>query len=309
MRLFLSHRGIAVSANEASRRCWRAFGSVSRCERIGSTHDDPAITLCKFMCAWAEQHCGSPVIDGVCWKAGVIVMDDRLLILLREALLNTFLSLLHSGFPFYSTNNCFCVYPGSFLLPFVFLLLLRRQPGCFIVPPPHSSVLACAIFTVLCSHLFQHLIFTFRNTKGSSLYAGFSPLFITIRVRNSFRMVSVGSPYMSTSTYVPIFLSDKNCPEKTWSEKRTTLGIFLISWEEMVTDVVRNIKRKAYDSRLRLRNICTEYFFPWWKQGTRPERCSVQQWRHRPVSPRKGRTSCLTAAWSRALTGSWKTHM
>ncbi|KAI8431912.1 hypothetical protein MSG28_004463 [Choristoneura fumiferana] len=41
---------------------------------------------------------------------------------------------------------------------------------------------------------------TLRNKKGSSLYTGLSPLAGTMRVRNSLRMVSVGSPYMSTST-------------------------------------------------------------------------------------------------------------
>lgn len=137
-------------------------------------------------------------------------MDDRLLILLREAMLNTFfsLSLQIDCFSSSPTNNCFCVYLGTFLLPFVVPLSLCWQTGCFALS---SSVLATAIFTVL----YSLLISTFLNTKGSSLYAGFSPLFITIRVRNSLRMVSVGSPYMSTSTYVPIFLSDKNCPEKT----------------------------------------------------------------------------------------------
>lgn len=156
-------------------------------------------------------------------------MDDRLLILLREALLNTFLSLSlpsNTLFCSYSTSNCFSVYPGSFLLPFIVLLMFYWQPACFVLPPSHT--LFCLErynwkllnfpefqFKVLSIPLFQHLISTFLNTKGSSLYAGFSPLFITIRVRNSLRMVSVGSPYMSTSTYVPIFLSDKNCPEKT----------------------------------------------------------------------------------------------
>lgn len=68
-------------------------------------------------------------------------MDDRLHILLREALLNTFLSLLLSSstlFCSYSTSNCLPLYPGSFLMPFVFLLLLCWQPGHFVLPPSHS---------------------------------------------------------------------------------------------------------------------------------------------------------------------------
>lgn len=135
-------------------------------------------------------------------------MDDKLLILLREALLNTFLSLFlsrYSLFSSYSASNCFCVYPDTFYYPLFPPIVV---PAAWMLS---SSVPAPAIFTVLCILLIS----TFLNTKGSSLYAGFSPLFITIRVRNSLRMVSVGSPYMSTSTYVPIFLSDKNCPEKT----------------------------------------------------------------------------------------------
>lgn len=58
---------------------------------------------------------------------------------------------------------------------------------------------------------------TFRNRNGSSLYTGFSPFAGTMRVRNSFRTVSDGSPSMSTSTYVPTFLSDRNCPAITWT--------------------------------------------------------------------------------------------
>lgn len=120
MHLLPSCLSTTASASEASWRRWRAFGSVSRCERSRSTRDDPLITLCKFVRPWMEQHCGSPVMDGVCWEAGVIVMDDRLLILLREALLNTFLSLFlsrYSLFSSYSASNCFCVYPDTFYYP------------------------------------------------------------------------------------------------------------------------------------------------------------------------------------------------
>ena len=42
------------------------------------------------------------------------------------------------------------------------------------------------------------------------------PLFGTVLVLNFFLWVSVGRPYMSTSTYVPIFLSDNIWPDITW---------------------------------------------------------------------------------------------
>uniref|UniRef100_A0A182QX47 Uncharacterized protein n=1 Tax=Anopheles farauti TaxID=69004 RepID=A0A182QX47_9DIPT len=56
---------------------------------------------------------------------------------------------------------------------------------------------------------------TFLNTNGSSSYTGLMPLSRTILVRNFLRTVSAGSPNMSTSTYVPTFLSVRNWPDMT----------------------------------------------------------------------------------------------
>ena len=54
---------------------------------------------------------------------------------------------------------------------------------------------------------------TFLNTKGSSSYTGLMALFGTILVLYFLLTVSAGKPNISTSTYVPTFLSDSHWPE------------------------------------------------------------------------------------------------
>ncbi len=56
---------------------------------------------------------------------------------------------------------------------------------------------------------------TFLKTNGSSSQTGHIALPGIVLVLNFFRTVSAGRPYMSTSTYVPTFLSDKNWPDIT----------------------------------------------------------------------------------------------
>ena len=68
---------------------------------------------------------------------------------------------------------------------------------------------------------------TFLNTKGSSLYTGLRPLAGTILVLNSLRIVSVGRPYISTSTYVPTLRSDRNWPDITYNWMLLLVGMGL----------------------------------------------------------------------------------
>lgn len=55
--------------------------------------------------------------------------------------------------------------------------------------------------------------FTFLKTMGSSSHTGLTALPGDVFVRNAFLFVSTGRPNISTSTYVPTFLSDRNCPD------------------------------------------------------------------------------------------------
>lgn len=68
------------------------------------------------------------------------------------------------------------------------------------------------------SSRYVNQIYTFLNTNGASSYTGFIPFSRTHLVRNFLRTVSAGRPNMSTSTYVPIFLSLRNWPDSTVTE-------------------------------------------------------------------------------------------
>lgn len=65
------------------------------------------------------------------------------------------------------------------------------------------------------SQLFLRAGLTLLNLNSSSSYTGFIPLLETTLVLFFFLLVSVGKPYMSTSTHVLIFLSDRYWPEMT----------------------------------------------------------------------------------------------
>lgn len=68
------------------------------------------------------------------------------------------------------------------------------------------------------------------------------PLFGTVFVRNCFLFVSHGSPYISTSTYVPHLLSDKNWPDITCTIKKHHFYLLINTLKKLVSKTFQKSK-------------------------------------------------------------------